>query len=44
MDSTTPDITKFAEFTVYNEQSDSIKLATLWKDTTAVLVFIRHFG
>lgn len=44
MDFKTLDITKFGGFDVYNEYSDSLKLATLWRDTIAVLVFIRHFG
>jgi hypothetical protein len=44
MDHTSLDVSKFGEFDVYTEQCDTIKLASLWNDTTAVLVFIRHFG
>ena len=44
MDNSSLDVAKFGEFEVYNEQCDTVKLASLWNETTAVLVFIRHFG
>ena len=33
-----------AKLTVLDEQGKSVELATLWRDHTAVLVFVRHFG
>jgi hypothetical protein len=33
-----------AKMTVLDEQGQSVELGTLWKDKTAVLVFLRHFG
>nr|HEX4316421.1 hypothetical protein [Kofleriaceae bacterium] len=33
-----------AALTVLDEHGASIALGTLWKDKTAVLVFVRHFG
>lgn len=44
MESANIDIEKFGDFEVYNEYSDTVKISSLWKDSTAVLVFIRHFG
>jgi len=32
------------ELTVLNEQREQVKISTLWREKTAVLVFIRHFG
>ncbi len=29
---------------IINEQGDQIKLSSLWRERTAVLVFVRHFG
>ena len=33
-----------AKLTVLDEQGKTIELGTLWRNKTAVLVFIRHFG
>ena len=33
-----------AAMTVLDEQGRPIVLGTLWRDKTAVLVFVRHFG
>jgi hypothetical protein len=33
-----------AKMTVLDEQGKAVELGTLWKDKTAVLVFLRHFG
>ncbi len=33
-----------AAMTVLDESSQPVVLGTLWRDRTAVLVFIRHFG
>jgi len=30
--------------TVLDEQSAKVELGTLWRDKTAVLAFVRHFG
>ena len=32
------------ELSVHNEQGEQVKLASLWKEKTGVLVFVRHFG
>jgi hypothetical protein len=32
------------ELTVLNEQREQVKISTLWREKTAVLLFIRHFG
>ena len=32
------------KMTVLDEQKRSVELATFWRDRTAVLVFLRHFG
>jgi hypothetical protein len=32
------------EVTVLNEQGEPVKLSTLWRERTAALVFVRHFG
>ena len=29
---------------VYTEKDEAVRLSDLWKKTTAVLVFVRHFG
>jgi len=33
-----------ANMTVLDENKHVVELGTLWKDRTAVLVFVRHFG
>jgi hypothetical protein len=33
-----------AKLTVLDESGSAVELGTLWRDRTAVLVFIRHFG
>lgn len=33
-----------ANMTVLDENKQVVLLGTLWKDMTAVLVFVRHFG
>ena len=33
-----------AKLTVLDEHGQTVELGTLWKDKTAVLVFLRHFG
>jgi hypothetical protein len=33
-----------AKMTVLDEHGASVTLGTLWRDRTAVLVFVRHFG
>jgi hypothetical protein len=33
-----------AKMTVLDESKQPIELGSLWRDRTAVLVFIRHFG
>jgi hypothetical protein len=33
-----------AKLTVLDESGSPIELGTLWRDRTAILVFIRHFG
>jgi hypothetical protein len=33
-----------APMTVLDDQRRSVELGTLWRDRTAVLVFVRHFG
>jgi hypothetical protein len=33
-----------AAMTVLDEQGDKLVLGPLWKDKTAILVFVRHFG
>ena len=33
-----------AKLTVLDERGEPVELATLWRDRTAVLVFVRHFG
>ncbi len=37
-------IKQLAEITVYNEFEKPVRLADLWHEHTAVLVFVRHFG
>nr|WP_269719601.1 hypothetical protein [Desulforapulum autotrophicum] len=29
---------------VLNEQNDPVKVSDFWRERTAVLVFVRHFG
>ena len=33
-----------AKLTVLDEHGGTIELGSLWRDRTAVLVFVRHFG
>ena len=33
-----------APMTVLDEQGGKVPLGTLWRDKTAVLAFVRHFG
>ena len=33
-----------AKLTVLDERSNTVELGALWRDKTAVLVFVRHFG
>ena len=33
-----------AKLTVLDEHGGTIELGSLWRDKTAVLVFVRHFG
>lgn len=33
-----------AKMTVLDEQGQAVELGTFWRDHTAVLVFVRHFG
>ena len=37
-------IEQLGEVTAYNEFEDPIRLADLWNEHIAVLVFVRHFG
>ena len=37
-------IEKLGEITVYNEFAEPVRLAELWREHCAVLVFVRHFG
>jgi hypothetical protein len=37
-------VKNLGELAVLNEQNEQVKLSTLWKDKTGVLVFVRHFG
>lgn len=41
-----PDVSikSLGELTVLNGQEEPVKLSSLWKNRTAVLVFVRHFG
>ncbi len=32
------------ELAVLNDRNEQVKLSSLWKEKTAVLVFVRHFG
>lgn len=33
-----------APLTVLDERGQGVPLASLWRDQTAILVFVRHFG
>jgi hypothetical protein len=35
---------ELAHMTVLDEAGKSVELGTLWRDRTAILVFVRHFG
>lgn len=37
-------IAQFGMITAYNEQNEPVRLAELWQEGVAVLVFVRHFG
>lgn len=37
-------VEQLGELSVLNRENESVKLANLWKEKTAVLVFVRHFG
>jgi hypothetical protein len=37
-------IDSLGELTVLDGQGKPVKLSSLWKNRTAVLVFVRHFG
>ncbi len=34
----------FGEIAVLDEQGRQVALSSLWREKTAVLVFVRHFG
>lgn len=34
----------FGELSVLNGQREQVALSSLWRERTAVLVFVRHFG
>jgi hypothetical protein len=38
------DIKQLGKISVYNESEEPVRMAELWKNHVAVLVFIRHFG
>ena len=33
-----------AKLTVLDDTGKAVELGTLWKDKTAILAFVRHFG
>jgi len=37
-------IEQLGQISLYDEYSNATKLAELWQEKTAVIVFIRHFG
>ncbi len=37
-------VKNLGELFVLNERNEQVKLSSLWKEKTAVLVFVRHFG
>jgi len=37
-------IEQLGQISVYDEHSTATKLAELWKEKPAVIVFVRHFG
>ena len=37
-------MSKLEEISILDEQGRPIRLGELWRDRTAVLVFVRHFG
>ncbi len=37
-------VQQLGKILAYDENKQTTPLATLWKDNTAVLVFVRHFG
>ena len=39
-----PEVTPLGSMTVLDADRNAIRLDTLWRDQTAVLAFVRHFG
>ena len=37
-------VKNLGELFVHNERKEPVKLSSFWKEETAVLVFVRHFG
>jgi hypothetical protein len=44
MKNTNLSVKNLGELFVLNERNEQVKLSSLWKGKTAVLVFVRHFG
>ena len=44
MQKTDISIESLGALSVLNGDKESVQLASLWKNRTAVLVFVRHFG
>ena len=44
MQKTDISIESLGALSVLNGHGESVQLASLWKNRTAVLVFVRHFG
>ena len=44
MSDPTISVEQLGKIRVYDEDEQKTKLATLWAEKTAALVFIRHFG
>ena len=44
MENNTVSVNNLGELSVHNERNEPVKLSSLWKKKTAVLVFVRHFG
>jgi hypothetical protein len=40
----TVSVNSFGQLSVLDEHGEQVKLASLWKEKTGVLVFVRHFG
>lgn len=43
-DSPVPRADDLAKLTVLDEHGNTVELGSLWRDKTAVLAFVRHFG